>query len=176
LDASRERRLNLYEVLQVSTSASPEVVQAAYRALARSYHPDVNPSSDAARRMRQLNAAYSVLSDPVRRARYDTVRTRPMRARHEPVSTTPATRVAPRAPANITVLRGGAAAGSMSPLPRHGSPRLGRLLVALAVVLLFIGALTYGVWLAAGALEDEPTRAMVPNTVQASQSVPINGR
>jgi hypothetical protein len=64
----------------------------------------------------------------------------------------------------------------MSPLPRHGSPRLGRLLVALAVVLLFIGALTYGVWLAAGALEDEPTRAMVPNTVQASQSVPINGR
>src|SRR5258708_4224886 len=105
LEASRERRLNLYEVLQVSTNACPEVVQAAYRALARAYHPDVNPSSDAARQMRQLNAAYSVLSDPERRARYDAVRVRPMRARREPVSSpTVNTRSEPRVHANVTVI------------------------------------------------------------------------
>jgi curved DNA-binding protein CbpA len=101
LDASREqRRINLYEVLQVSVKASPEVVQAAYRALARAYHPDVNPSPDAARQMRQLNAAYNVLSDPVRRARYDSVRGRPMRARREPAPVTPINTAAARARTN----------------------------------------------------------------------------
>jgi curved DNA-binding protein CbpA len=47
------------------------VIQAAYRVLARAYHPDVSSAADAERRTRQLNAAYGVLSHPGRRADYD---------------------------------------------------------------------------------------------------------
>src|SRR4051794_34333897 len=64
-------RGTLYDVLQVSPWCEPEVVQAAYRALARSRHPDVNRDPDAEDQMRRLNVAYQVLSDPMRRVRYD---------------------------------------------------------------------------------------------------------
>jgi hypothetical protein len=162
LDASREqRRINLYEVLQVSVKASPEVVQAAYRALARAYHPDVNPSPDAARQMRQLNAAYNVLSDPVRRARYDSVRGRPMRARREPAPVTPINTAAARARTNGMGVRP-VPTSLVTPRPRGSGPRLGRLLSSLAALCLLIGALIYILWLVAGALEDEPMRAMIP--------------
>ena len=60
-----------YSVLQVSEHADPEVIDAAYRALARKWHPDVNGDPGAADHMRALNAAYHVLRDPDRRARYD---------------------------------------------------------------------------------------------------------
>lgn len=62
---------SLYESLQVSPRAEPQVIQAAYRVLARSYHPDTSRHSNALRLMQQLNAAYDVLSDPERRAHYD---------------------------------------------------------------------------------------------------------
>jgi hypothetical protein len=62
---------SLYAVLQVSPWACPEVIQAAYRVLARIYHPDVSTAADAEWRTRQLNAAYDVLSDPGKRADYD---------------------------------------------------------------------------------------------------------
>jgi hypothetical protein len=61
----------LYDVLQVSPWCEPEVIQAAYRALARTRHPDVNRDPDAEDQMRRLNVAYQTLSDPVRRMRYD---------------------------------------------------------------------------------------------------------
>src|SRR5581483_10863920 len=64
-------RGTLYDVLQVSPWCEPDVIQAAYRALARTRHPDVNRAPDAEEQMRRLNAAYQVLSDPARRARYD---------------------------------------------------------------------------------------------------------
>jgi len=53
--------------------AEPEVIQAAYRRLASKYHPDVSsgPAMEADTRMKELNAAYSVLSDPALRADYD---------------------------------------------------------------------------------------------------------
>ena len=60
-----------YAVLRVHPDAEPEVITAAYRSLARLYHPDRNRSPDAARRMAQINIAYDVLSDPDRRAAYD---------------------------------------------------------------------------------------------------------
>jgi len=63
--------VDLYELLEVSPRASQVVIQAAYRALVRNYHPDINTSADAAQRIRKLNAAYSVLSDTQARARYD---------------------------------------------------------------------------------------------------------
>lgn len=68
--------MNLYEVLQVSPEANTEVIRAAYRTLARSHHPDVNPDPEATRHMRRLNAAYEILCDPGRRARYDAARAR----------------------------------------------------------------------------------------------------
>jgi serine/threonine protein kinase len=58
-----------YSVLQVSPRASREVVKAAYHALIRQYHPDVNPGHSV--RARDINEAYEVLSDPDKRQRYD---------------------------------------------------------------------------------------------------------
>jgi hypothetical protein len=60
-----------YKVLQVDPSAEREVIEAAYRRLARKYHPDVNPAPGAAERMRELSAAYDLLRDPDQRAEYD---------------------------------------------------------------------------------------------------------
>lgn len=59
-----------YEVLHVARHASPPVIEAAYRALARKHHPDAGTEPDE-RRMMQLTWAYAVLSDPARRARHD---------------------------------------------------------------------------------------------------------
>ncbi len=47
------------------------VIEAAYRRLARKFHPDVNQESDAHQRMMDINEAYEVLGDPARRAAYD---------------------------------------------------------------------------------------------------------
>jgi len=60
-----------YDILQVSPKAEQEVIEAAYRRLARKYHPDVNRDPSAADRMRDLNHAYEVLGDPGKRAEYD---------------------------------------------------------------------------------------------------------
>ncbi len=63
--------MDYYNILQVDPRADPEVIQAAYRRLAAKYHPDVDPSSEATERMKLLNAAYEVLSDPVKRMEHD---------------------------------------------------------------------------------------------------------
>ena len=60
--------IDLYEVLQVDRRAEPEVVRAAYRALARKNHPDFGGD---VRRMASINEAWAVLGDPARRAAYD---------------------------------------------------------------------------------------------------------
>jgi DnaJ domain len=62
---------DFYGVLQVEPQAGDEAIRAAYRRLARLYHPDLNADPAAAERMRRINAAYAVLSDPSRRAAYD---------------------------------------------------------------------------------------------------------
>ena len=60
-----------YQILQVDPAASPEVIEAAYRRLARIYHPDVNSSPDAMRQMQAINEAYACLGDSVQRRTYD---------------------------------------------------------------------------------------------------------
>jgi hypothetical protein len=60
-----------YAVLNISPKAEQEVIDGAYRRLALKYHPALNPSASTYERMREINEAWEVLSDPGRRARYD---------------------------------------------------------------------------------------------------------
>lgn len=61
-----------YEVLGVGRSASPQEIKRAYHRLARKHHPDRNPNDpDAERRFKEVQEAYSVLSDPQQREMYD---------------------------------------------------------------------------------------------------------
>jgi curved DNA-binding protein CbpA len=60
-----------YKVLQVDPEAEVEVIEAAFRRLARKYHPDVMPGPEAAARMVALNRAWDLLRDPRRRALVD---------------------------------------------------------------------------------------------------------
>ncbi len=60
-----------YETLQVSRKAEAEVIAAAYRSLARKYHPDTNSAPGSSERMREINAAYEILRDPARRRIWD---------------------------------------------------------------------------------------------------------
>lgn len=62
----------LYDTLEVSPRACPQVIRAAYRSLAQCNHPDKQAGSDAAsERQARINHAYAVLSDPAQRLRYD---------------------------------------------------------------------------------------------------------
>src|SRR5262249_35614807 len=73
--------IDYYALLGVSAAAPPEEIQAAYRRLAKAYHPDLHAGSDtAATRMARLNVAKSVLLDRETRAYYDQVRVGRQRA------------------------------------------------------------------------------------------------
>ena len=60
-----------YQLLGVARDASADDIKKAYRKLARKYHPDVSKEADAEVRMKEVNEAYAVLSDPERRTAYD---------------------------------------------------------------------------------------------------------
>ena len=60
-----------YEVLGVPRSAASDDLKAAFRRLARQYHPDVNKAPDAEDKFKEINEAYAVLSDSDKRAAYD---------------------------------------------------------------------------------------------------------
>jgi len=62
-----------YEILGVSRNADEATIKKAYRSLAMKYHPDRNPGNNqAVERMKEVNEAYAVLSDPQKRRLYDT--------------------------------------------------------------------------------------------------------
>src|SRR3954468_18934077 len=62
---------DFYDVLGVPRTAGQDEIQRAYRKLARTYHPDVNKDPGAEEQFKEISEAYSVLSDPETRRRYD---------------------------------------------------------------------------------------------------------
>ncbi len=68
-----------YKTLQVDPEADDEVIVAAYRRLARKYHPDTAANDEAVARMASINAAWDLIGSPAKRAAYD--REREARAR-----------------------------------------------------------------------------------------------
>ena len=63
-----------YEILGLDPSATADEIRRAFRRLALIYHPDVNRSPDAVGTFQNINSAYQVLIDPVKRAEYDAQR------------------------------------------------------------------------------------------------------
>src|SRR4051812_29040208 len=60
-----------YEVLGLRRDASADDIKSAYRRLAKKLHPDLNPDKRVEQQFKEVTAAYDLLSDPEKRARYD---------------------------------------------------------------------------------------------------------
>ncbi len=64
--------IDYYRILEIKNSASEADIKAAYRKLARKYHPDLNSNDEnAKKKFQQINEANEVLSDPEKRKKYD---------------------------------------------------------------------------------------------------------
>lgn len=66
--------MNYYKILEVDKNASPEVLEKAYKTLVKKYHPDLQESSmkkEAEEKIKLINEAYEMLSNPISRAKYD---------------------------------------------------------------------------------------------------------
>lgn len=65
---------NYYEILEVDRNASPEIIEKAYKTLAKKYHPDLREDAEkryAEEAFKMINEAYEILSDPQKRTEYD---------------------------------------------------------------------------------------------------------
>ena len=65
---------NYYEILEVDKKASPEVIEKAYKTLVKKYHPDLQEAENNGQyeeKMKEINEAYSVLSDDFKKSNYD---------------------------------------------------------------------------------------------------------
>lgn len=71
---------NPYKILQVSEDAEPEVIEAAYKSLSKKYHPDIDSSHNTEEKMKDINWAFDMLSDTLKRKQWD----RGVKAKHKP--------------------------------------------------------------------------------------------
>lgn len=65
---------NYYDILQVNQNSSPEIIEKAYKTLAKKYHPDLQPEENkkqAEEILKDINEAYEILSNPISKANYD---------------------------------------------------------------------------------------------------------
>ena len=65
---------NYYEILEVDKNASDEIIKVAYKALVKKYHPDLkegNAKINAEDKIKQINEAYDILSNPDKKYEYD---------------------------------------------------------------------------------------------------------
>lgn len=77
-----EQKRDYYEVLGVEKSADEAAIKKAYRALAKKYHPDMNPGdAEAEKKFKEASEAYAVLSDPEREGSMTSMVTPPLTAR-----------------------------------------------------------------------------------------------
>ena len=91
--------LDAYKALQVDPEAEDEVISAAYRRLARKYHPDLAGGPEAVSRMAAINAAWELIGEPATRADYDRTRTSVIggpATRHHPSAAPPASETVSR--------------------------------------------------------------------------------
>lgn len=79
-----DESVDAYKILQVDPDAEDDVVKAAYRRLARTYHPDLAAGPEAANRMTSINAAWNLIGTPDARAAYDRERSAPTGATRTP--------------------------------------------------------------------------------------------
>ena len=107
-----------YKILQVDPEAEDEVIAAAYRRLARKYHPDTATGADAVGRMEAINAAWEVLGNPKRRAAHDR-----QRALQAAIARSAADRGGSGGPASSTSADPSAGGGSRSGTPPSGPTR-----------------------------------------------------
>lgn len=70
-DAKPDEAVTLYGVLGIKQAATVDELKSAYRRAARTYHPDLNHEPDAAEQFKRIQAAYEILRDPNKRAKYN---------------------------------------------------------------------------------------------------------
>lgn len=68
---NKDPRHTFYKVLMLAETVDAEIISTVYRKLAQRYHPDVDRSPEAARRMTEINEAYATLRDAELRKKYD---------------------------------------------------------------------------------------------------------
>lgn len=67
-----EQKRDYYEVLGIDKNADDAAIKKAYRALAKKYHPDMNPGdAEAEKKFKEASEAYAILSDPEKKRQYD---------------------------------------------------------------------------------------------------------
>jgi hypothetical protein len=158
--AIRQPTEDLYGELGVERSATRDEIAAAFRARARELHPDTHPA-DAAdeERFKRVTRAYGVLSDPVRRARYDAELLSIPR---------PAPATQPTASSH--------AAAPRRPAPKPGGSRFtrraARWTVAISIVLMLLGVAA-GVWVVSLQRDDAALRAR--GVATTATVVEVNG-